>query len=126
MAKKYDFYVDFFGNSATFVRYLGGLSGDADVTFDKKTRITNFMDSKSSSYLKYGIETLDTGAVWLIVDFKDPDEKLEFCNLVWDTSERRTATVGTQPFKKKATTKDGTGHPSHKDAAMKILESLEE
>ena len=36
------------------------------------------MDSKSSTYAKYDIETLDTGAVWLVVDFRDVDEKNEF------------------------------------------------
>ena len=46
--------------------------------------------------------------------------------LVWNTSERRNATVGTQPYNKKGTTNDGTGHPSHKDASIEILESLEE
>ena len=52
----------------------------------------------------------------LVVDFRDVDEKNEFRALVWNTSERRNATVGTQPYNKKGTTNDGTGHPSHKDA----------
>ena len=121
MALKYDF-----TEGTVLVRYLGGLSGDADVTDAEKTRIRTFMDSKSSTYAKYDIETLDTGAVWLVVDFRDVDEKNEFRHLVWNTSERRNATVGTQPYNKKGTTNDGSGHPSHKDATMEILETLEE
>ena len=121
MALKYDF-----TEGTVLVRYLGGLSGDADVTDAEKTSIRTFMDSKSSTYAKYDIETLDTGAVWLVVDFRDVDEKNEFRALVWNTSERRNATVGTQPYNKKGTTNDGSGHPSHKDATMEILETLEE
>lgn len=121
MALKYDF-----TEGSVMVRYLGGLSGDAVVTDAKKASIRTFMDSKSSSYAKYDIETLDTGAVWLVVDFRDADEKLEFRNLIWDTSERRNATNGTQPFKKKISTNDGPGHPPHKNATLEILETLEE
>tara|TARA_Y100000022_G_C13174995_1_gene340517 strand:+ start:204 stop:584 length:381 start_codon:yes stop_codon:yes gene_type:complete len=126
MALKYDFTKGTGDNSTILVRYLGGLSGDADVTFDEKTRIVNFMDSKSSSYLKYGIETLDTGAIWLVVDFRDVDEKNEFRHLVWNTSERRNATNGTNPHMKKGTTNDGTGHPSHKDESIEKLKLIEE
>ena len=121
MALKYDF-----TEGTVLVRYLGGLSGDADVTDAEITSIRTFMDSKSSTYAKYDIEPLDTGAVWLVVDFRDVDEKNEFRALVWNTSERRNATVGTQPYNKKGTTNDGSGHPSHKDATMEILETLEE
>ena len=53
-------------------------------------------------------------------------KKMNWDALVWNTSERRNATVGTQPYNKKGTTNDGTGHPSHKDASIEILELLEE
>ena len=72
MALKYDF-----TDGTALVRYLGGLSGDAVVTDAKKASIRTFMDSKSSTYAKYDIETLDTGAVF-VVDFRDVDEKNEF------------------------------------------------
>ena len=121
MALKYDF-----TEGTVLVRYLGGLSGDAVVTDAKKASIRTFMDSKSSSYAKYDIETLDTGAVWLVVDFRDADEKTEFRNLVWNTSERRNATNGTNPHMKRGTTNDGTGHPSHKDESIEKLRLIEE
>ena len=121
MALKYDF-----TEGTVLVRYLGGLSGDADVTDAEITSIRTFMDSKSSTYAKYDIETLDTGAVWLVVDFRDVDEKNEFRALVWNTSERRNATNGTNPHMKKGTTNDGTGHPSHKDESIEKLKLIEE
>ena len=54
MALKYDF-----TEGTALVRYLGGLSGDAVVTDAKKASIRTFMDSKSSTYAKYDIETLE-------------------------------------------------------------------
>jgi hypothetical protein len=119
MAKKYS-------RSPIFFRYLGGLDGDADVTDAEKASITTFMDSKSSSYLKYGLETISTGAECLVVEFRDDDEKVEFTTLVWDTTARRTATNGTQPFKKKVSTKDGPGHPAHKEDTLEEIYDIEE
>ena len=119
MAKKYS-------RSPIFFRYLGGLDGDADVTDAEKASITTFMDSKSSSYLKYGLETISTGAECLVVEFRDDDEKVEFTTLVWDTTARRTATGGTNPHKKKISTNDGPGHPAHKDDSLKEIFDIEE
>ena len=117
MAKKY--------TRPIMVRYLGGLSGDAAVSDAEKGRTTTFMNGKSDDYLKYGIETLSTGAVCLVVEFRDDDEKTEFTSLVWDTSARRTATNGTQPYKKKKTTNDGSGHPAHKDDSLEEIYNIE-
>ena len=77
--------------NSSMVKYLGGLSGDETVTDSEKNTISTWMDSKSSAYLKYGIETLSSGATYLVIDFRDADEKLEWQTLHWKTTERRNA-----------------------------------
>jgi len=118
MAKKY--------TAPIMVRYLGGLSGDAAVSDAEKGRTTTFMNGKSDDYVNYGIETLSNGAIWIVIKFRDADEKKEFRALVWDTAARRTATNGTQPYKEKPDGHDGPGHPSHKDDAVTEIFNIEE
>jgi len=108
------------------VRYLGGLSGDAAVSDAEKGRTTTFMNGKSDDYVKWGIETLSNGAIWIVIKFRDEDEKKEWRTLVWDTAARRTATNGTQPFKNKPDGHDGPGHPSHFDDAVTEILNIEE